>query len=136
LTLTLAGLQCLFANNGDDYWQNAFGFESDATNLYFIIGKSGGFDLVCGAHGMTANNWYFIQAERDSSNNVRLRINGTQVGSTVSNSRNLNSTNQITIGNRYLSSFGWTRSLAGYINDFRLTIGSNQSTSVPTAAFP
>jgi hypothetical protein len=72
---------------------------------------------------------------KDSSGNYKIFINGTQSGTTVTNTSTLNTPTlattigaQITTGNRLCNA---------YFQDFRITRGVARTiTASPTAAFP
>jgi hypothetical protein len=88
--------------------------------------------------GITAGSWNYIAVTRDSGN-LRLFINGTQVGTTTSMTTDLGAVGSLCLGcagdargdNRY----GYT----GYISDLRITRGVARYTAnftLPAAAFP
>jgi hypothetical protein len=87
------------------------------------------------AFTIATGQWYHIAASR-ASTSLRLFVNGTQQGSTASNSTNISGTNAVTVG-----ATNGTPSylLNGYIQDLRITRGYARYTAnftAPTAAFP
>lgn len=84
-----------------------------------------------------ANTWYYLTVTRDSSNNVRNFVNGTQVTSSYTNSFNMSTA---------FWSVGSSTDIAGYgrggrcfIDEFRYTKGVARYTAdftPPTKAFP
>lgn len=102
---------------------------SFTSNWYLGTAGSGGTNMGAA----TAGSWRHIAVTR-SGTSLRLFINGTQLGSTLTNSTNLTG-NQLKIGYYYDSTFGFV----GLIDEFRVTKGIARYTSnftAPTAAFP
>jgi len=85
---------------------------------------------------LLSNTWYHIAVTRSGSN-IRCFVNGTQVGSTATNSHNLTSSNGIcAVG---YNPDGGQQYLNGYIQDLRITNGTARYTAnftPPTTAFP
>ena len=84
----------------------------------------------------TANIWQHVAFVR-SSGALRIYLNGTQIGSSVSFTSNLSSTLPLLIGRDGTRS-GPATDFAGYIQDLRITRGYARYTSnftAPTAAF-
>jgi hypothetical protein len=82
---------------------------------------------------LSINTWYFIAVTR-SSTSTKLFVNGTQSGSTYTDSTNYTSSSNPLVGALF---DGY--SLNGYIDDFRITKGYARYTSnftPPTSAFP
>jgi len=87
--------------------------------------------------GVSANTWYHLAVSR-SGTSTRMFIDGTQTGSTYTDSTTyLNSSGRPWIG---LNAFNTTtQGLSGYIDDFRVTKGFARYTAnftPPTTAFP
>ena len=85
----------------------------------------------------TANIWQHVAFVR-SSGALRIYLNGTQIGSSVSFTSNLSSTLPLLIGRDGTRS-GPAADFAGYLQDVRITRGYARYTSnftPPTAAFP
>jgi hypothetical protein len=86
------------------------------------------------ASGMNTGQWYHIFIIKDSRY-LKCYVNGVQVGSTVDTitwGGSLVTLNNMSMGRDN----GGGRSLAGYLDDFRLTDGVARPVAVPTAAFP
>jgi hypothetical protein len=84
---------------------------------------------------LSTGQWYHIALTRDSSSDNRMFVDGTQTGSTVSNSTNLTGTTIAYIGANYSGS----DALNGFIDDLRITKGVARYATTftpPTAAFP
>jgi len=89
---------------------------------------------------LSANTWYHIAVCRDSSGNLRMFKDGTQIGSTVTSgsgaANNITATtNPLYIGTRDAG----TQSVNGYFDEVRITKGYARYTAnftAPTAAFP
>lgn len=102
---------------------------SFTSNWYLGTAGSGGTNMGAA----TAGSWQHIAVTR-SGTSLRLFINGTQLGGTLTNSTNLTD-NQLKIGYYYDNTFGFV----GLIDEFRVTKGLARYTSnftAPTAAFP
>jgi hypothetical protein len=86
-------------------------------------------DIVISPAIITAGTWYHVAVTRDTSNNYKIYVGGTQV---ASGANAFSVTAATTIGfpiptHRYFK---------GYIDDFRATIGVARTITVPTTAFP
>ncbi len=123
-------LNCTRAGNVIDY-------ASNTPNLYFdgsnnLVFYAGGASRIS-TSGVVANTWQHIALCR-SGTSTRLFIDGTQVGSTYTDT--INYSNAVPyIG----SNNGGTGSITGYIDDLRITKGIARYTTnftPPTAAFP
>lgn len=92
------------------------------------------YDLSIEGSALSLDTWYHIALTRDSSNNVRLFVDGTQVGSTGNSNTNLTSNSmEIGWGNNGDNAFN------GYIDDLRVTKGVCRyaaNFTPPTQAFP
>ena len=103
---------------------------SAGTNLYWV--KLGGAVGITANSALTANTWQHIAACKSGSS-TRLFVNGTQVGSTYTDTDTYDSA-RWEIG-RVSGLFP----LNGYIDDFRVTKGVARYTAnftAPTQAFP
>ena len=90
-----------------------------------IIGTATPFD----------NNWHHFALTRDTSNNLKMFVDGTQDGSTVTGfSNNLTQTEHL-VGSNDTSGNG---DFLGYIDELRLTMKARYTSNfdVPTTAFP
>lgn len=103
------------------------------TSLNIVHVDSGTGQQVNTAHGMSNNTWYHVAACRDGTN-LRVFIDGTQVGSTGTGYNVDIPRDTLRIGAYETgSSYRWN----GYMEDVRLTIGLARYTSnftPPTAA--
>jgi hypothetical protein len=88
---------------------------------------------------LSASTWYHIAVCR-ASGSTKMFINGTQTGSTYTDSNNYGTTAPLGIGTYWSAGSPVTTStLNGYIDDLRITKGYARYTSnftAPTAAFP
>jgi len=103
---------------------------SSGTNLYWV--KLGGSVGITANSALTASTWQHIAVTKSGSS-TRLFVNGTQVGSTYTDTDSYNSA-RWEIG-RVSGMFP----LNGYLDDFRVTKGVARYTAnftPPTAAFP
>jgi hypothetical protein len=100
---------------------------TNGTNLVIDTGAG----AVVSAGTITANVWQHVAATR-SGNSWRLFINGTQVGSTGTNSTSYSAQYGCCIGTSYYNEY-----YAGYIDDIRVTKGVARYTATftpPTSA--
>ena len=120
--------QGFFGNDGGWYFQIYDG------ELEFALGVSA---IIERTFSHSLNQWYHLAATRDSSNDVRLFIDGTQQGAVVNSTANLrHNSNVFHIGNIGPNT---TRPFkGGYMDEIRITKGVARYTSnftVPTKAF-
>jgi len=105
--------------------------------LYFIAGSSG-WQVVGSSTGLSvsANTWMHIALVR-SGNECRAYLNGTG-GNVVSVSGEIGTNGSFSVMS---GAADGSQAVAGYCDDFRVTVGNNRSYTgatipVPTAAFP
>jgi hypothetical protein len=81
---------------------------------------------------ITAGTWYHVAVTRDTSNNYKIYVNGTQVASATNA---FSATAATTIG---FSAFSGAHYFKGYIDDFRVTNALRYTANFtpPTSAFP
>jgi hypothetical protein len=106
---------------------NASGY--NAINLY-----TGATDLNW-SYSFSQNTWYYVAITR-SGGSIKAWVNGSQAGSTVSNSDDMtpSSNPDLWIGRLNLS--GYDFQLIGLIDDLRITKGVARSISTPSSALP
>jgi hypothetical protein len=75
------------------------------------------------------NEWFHVAVTRDSSNDIRVFLNGTQTGSTANNSINITNTSPVYIGAYEGISSTIVSPLTGYISNVRIIKGSALYTS-------
>lgn len=124
--------------DSDKGWQlrvNGTASGYDTINLY-----TGQTDLNWSA-SLSLNTWHYIAVARSGSS-IRAYLDGSQVGSTVTNSDPFtpSSSRSLSVGRLALETT-FLFDLNGRIDDLRITKGSDRgftgaSVSVPTAAFP
>lgn len=111
-------------------WVPTISSSNDTGNLQYV---ANGSQRINGGDVMVAATFQHVAVSR-ASNNTRLFHNGTQVGSTFSDS-NTYVQNQITVG----AAGNDAGAVFGFFDDCRVTKGVGRYTanfSVPTAAFP
>jgi predicted 3-demethylubiquinone-9 3-methyltransferase (glyoxalase superfamily) len=130
------------ANRQDIMWISTTGAATDrlgiswnltSGNLTYYISPTIG-NAINYAWTPTAGQWYHIALAR-SSGSTKLFVNGTQGGSTYSDSRNYNSQYALYIGQ---DSTGLTSPFNGYLSDIRITRGIARYTTTftpPTTPF-
>jgi hypothetical protein len=112
---------------------------SDSSSLFLGMNIDGANRIALGRKGVAVDNfvsytystgaWIHLACTRDSSNNIRFFVDGTQVGSTGSNSNSFaNST--FNIGFEPTQKY-----LNGYIDDLRITKGVARTITVPTSTY-
>jgi len=96
--------------------------------IRFYPGTGGGIGTpITFAWTPSTGTWYHLALTRDASNNVRMFVDGVQIGNTSTNTDNLSSTGQITIGDN-IDVLG-TQELNGYISNLRIIKGRALYTS-------
>jgi hypothetical protein len=113
---TVSSVSAYKALVGDDVYSSVGGWILYSYNNQLNLWK-GGTEIISPSGTLTLNSWNHIVWTRASGNN-RIFINGTQVGSTVSDSTNYVSS-VIYIG----ASKTNTLNFAGYIDELRITNG-------------
>lgn len=124
-------------SDNTDYW--IVDANSNETGLYYDVSANSlkfsteGIDRITGG-SLNTNTWYHVAVSRDSSNNTKLFINGTQSGSTTTaNDRNWVNVN-------YWSFFGETagyKGFKGHIDEMRISTVARYTSNftAPSAAF-
>lgn len=104
----------------------AWDFLRNGGNLELRIHGDGGSTptaTIVGAFAWAIDTWYHIEVGRDGSGDIRLFVNGTQVGSTVNHTGTFfNSTTALRLGKIDSSSANY-HSLDGFIDQFRFIVG-------------
>jgi hypothetical protein len=130
-----------YRNGTGNNYPFTIGDENNSTGLSVLISNAGANCIVFSNNATQITTttvpatgaWTYIAVTRNSSNVVRLYINGTQVGGTWTTSATF--ANIIRVGAEF---FGGSviQSCNGYIQDFRITNGVARTITTPTAAFP
>ena len=135
--------------NAGDIWQGDIGQSNrrhqvyfvysgaEANRIYLALGVTSPFTFLYVSHTVTINTWFHLAISRDSSNNIRWFINGTQVGTTQNNSREFfgNASTTGRIGS--ISYNAGAGDLFGYIDEFRISTTARYTANftAPTAPF-
>ena len=128
----IVGMQQVSGNGGWGVWQ------LNQTISFFIDGGASSFST--GNVITSTSVWYHVAVTRDSSNNMKIFINGVQEGSQSSVSFSNNTSQPLTVG-AITTATGWNENyyVNGYIDDLRITKGIARYTSnftPPSAPFP
>lgn len=112
----------LTASMVSNYFSSTVGWtiqrRSDSAALVFGYGDT---QLFSQSWSPSTGIWYHIAATR-SGTSLRVFVDGTQLGTTVTNSTSLNgSTSPLVVGGLYFG--GYLQPLNGYIDDLRITKG-------------
>ena len=119
-------------------WLGASNFgwilQLNSTTLTFAFGTSGGSSASYSpSFTFTTGTWYYLAVTR-SGTNLKLFVNGSQVGTTQTNSANITCTTALWVG---ANQDGNIQYLNGYVDELRITKGFARTiTATPTAAFP
>ena len=106
----------LYGTRVETYW--------GASNTSFAVNSA-----------VTLNQWQHFAITRDSSNNIRAFVNGTQIGSTQTSNTNFNSNSgRLVIGAQQ----AFASPLEGFIDEFRITFKARYTSNftAPTKEFP
>jgi hypothetical protein len=98
--------------------------------------RSNATGIISANISISINTFYHFAITRSGSN-LRMYLNGNQIGSTVTNTTNFTNSNVVRIGGRNINSYGGY--LNGYLDDLRITKGIARYTgstyTVPTREF-
>ena len=115
---------------------SSFGWllQLNSTTLTFAWGTSGGSSTSYSPSStFTTGTWYYLAVTR-SGTNLKLFVNGSQVGTTQTNSANITCTTALWVG---ANQDGNIQYLNGYVDELRITKGFARTiTATPTEAFP
>lgn len=124
-------VSCYIGKSGDEGGPDVIGlwlFETSPTAVNFYCGDGPNSVMgVGGNHNMTTGTWYHIAVSRDAASDMRMFVNGTQVGTTVNVPGNFSNNYEVTIGGRLLTNRGGDgrfRSFDGYIDELRVVKGA------------
>jgi hypothetical protein len=126
-------------NNGSTAAGSQFDLNIETTGQINIAFYTGSTTITINSATaiITTGSWIHVALSKDGSGNYKIFVNGTQSGTTVTNTSSINSpTIPMTIGAQNTSG---SVSLNGYIDDLRITRGLARYTAnftAPTAAFP
>ena len=98
-----------------------------STNLFIYTGSQS--TKINGSSNIADNNWHHVAIARDSSNNYKLFVDGTQEGSTQTSFANDLSQDDYMLGTYN----GSTGMYVGYVDELRITLGKARYTSNFTA---
>jgi hypothetical protein len=120
--------------------QRSWVLTSAGTALEFTYSSTGGSgpSQMTGSWTPSADTWYHVAISRDSSDDVRMFIDGTQIGVTTSISTVLhNSTANLTVGTYLNSGSSGSTPLNGYMDMTRVSRVARYTSSFdePTTAF-
>jgi hypothetical protein len=101
-----------------------------ATNVVKV--SYGSTEIISGITSLTADNWYHIAVSR-SSGSTLLFIDGTQEGSTYSDSNDYGNSKPLVVG----AAYDGTDELAAYVDEVRVSISARYTSSytVTTSQF-
>ncbi|OUU63830.1 MAG: hypothetical protein CBC24_08670 [Candidatus Pelagibacter sp. TMED64] len=125
----------LYLNSSTGASQNILDFRNGSAGLKIEYDNAGRIDVysepdsstvITGSTTISLKIWYHVALTRDSSNNLRLFINGKQDGSTVANHTSNYTNNSGRIGCHYTNI---TQELDGILSDVRILKGSAEYTA-------
>jgi hypothetical protein len=108
-------------------------YYANASGIRYYVNSA---DRITGS-ALSTGVWYHIAVSRSGSS-TKMFINGTQTGSTYTDTNNYGSSNPLGVGDYAVPQTG-TFTLNGYIDDLRITKGYARYTTTftpPTTAFP
>lgn len=123
----------LIAGAGDNRYQhivqsrdgtnNGFLVQYDRTNGTIELTSDTGFTgAISASSAIVDNTWYHFAATR-SGTSVKIFLNGTQVGSTVTSAQNLTATGPVYVSRRWVTD-GALHYVNGYISNLRIVKGT------------
>lgn len=121
-------------NFGGNYF--TFGINSSGELSVYYYSGSAAYTESTAASAVPLNQWTYIAAIFDSSNNLKLYVNGSLLKTSTFNGVGYfsgnNTTNQLRVGRTYTGS---TSILQGYISNLRIVNGTAVTPSTPTTPF-
>ena len=101
------------------------------------IYRSSGYTNFFTGGEFTVNNWHHVALVRDTSNVIKLYLNGTASGTTVTDSTTYAAGEGLFIGGEYASATSINHGWDGYIDDFRVSNTARYTSSFtpPTEPF-
>lgn len=134
---TVEGWVYMTSAPSDYYYIWAQGSSTSGTNNFGVYYQSNvlkvwhnGSTAITGTSALSLNTWHHVALSREGTS-LKLFLDGTQEGSTATNSSNITSSaTGLTIG-RWVE-IGDTRVWTGYISDFRVTKGLARYTATFT----
>ncbi len=129
---TLSTQQTIFSNRTfNSTGTGTFTFYVAATTNYLKFDEvQAATNITTSTTAVVPNTWQHVALTRDSSNSVRIFINGTLANTPVTSSFNFSSTNNFQIGYNADTNY---YSFIGYISNLRLLVGTALYTSAFTA---
>lgn len=108
----------------------SIGLTNTGSQLFFLINST---MLILAAHPFVVNRWYHIAATRNGSS-ARIFINGTQFGSTISNSESIAVTTGVKVGGDGVTA---NQAHEGWIREVRFSNNARYTTNfyAPTTPF-
>ncbi len=85
------------------------------------IYRSSGYTNFFTGGEFTVNNWHHVALVRDASDVIKLYLNGTASGTTVTDSTTYAAGDRLFIGGEYASATSINHGWDGYIDDFRVS---------------
>ena len=118
-------IECWIKLNSVSGSQGIIDFRTTGTELspYLYVSGTGlnyyvnGSNQITGASALAVNTWYHVAISR-SGTSTKMFLNGTQEGSTYTDSNNYGSTKPITVGAAYDTT---SQVMAGYVDDLRVS---------------
>jgi len=109
-------------NTGDE---RSWYFRRNSGNLQFTFTENGSsFNTRSGAFAWAIDTWYHVAVSRDASDDIRMFVAGTQVGSTDNDNGDIfNSAGLFHLGK--LKDAGDDDPLNGFIDDFEMRVGTS-----------
>jgi len=120
-----AGAQNLFDMRAGDAGDTALRVYTSSGNIYYDVG---GTAQITGNSALSATTWHHIAIDR-SGTDTKLWVDGTQVGSTYTDSNDYGNIKPLIIG----ADYGGSNGTDGYIDDFRVVKGASIYQSTFTA---
>ena len=104
-----------------------FGYRADNTTLIFSCNANQQYGKTWSP---STGTWYHVAVSR-SGTDLRLFVDGTQVGSTSTSSDNISGAADVWVGSNFVAPYA----LNGYIDDLRITKGVARTMTLPTSTF-
>ena len=123
------------ANNRHSVYLTGPNFSGAANRIYLSLGSGGSYSFPFVSYTVTLNTWFHLAISRDSSNNIRWFVNGTQQGSTQTDSKVFFPSSAATA--RIGSNSYEDGDMFGYFDEFRISSVARYTANftAPTSPF-
>ena len=122
------------SNNRHSVYLTGPNFSGAANRIYISLGSGGSYSFPFVSYTVTLNTWFHLAISRDGSNNIRFFINGTQQGTTQTDSKVFFPSSAATA--RIGSNTYENGDMFGYFDEFRISSVARYTANFTTPTEP